>query len=53
MSGTKRDLVSKERPDKFPSAGDHIHAIPTFEHAWQPQDILLWDFLWDFFHLST
>ena len=34
MSGTKRDVVPKQRYDRFPSAEDHIHATPTFEDAW-------------------
>ena len=32
--GTKRDLAPKQRPDRFPSIGDHIHVTPTFEHTW-------------------
>ena len=34
VSGTKRDVVTYQRPDKFPSIGDHIHVTPTFEHTW-------------------
>ena len=34
ICGTKRDVAPKQRYDKFPSVGDHIHAIPTFDHAW-------------------
>ena len=34
MSGTKRDVVPKQRYDRFPSAEDHIYATSTFEHAW-------------------
>ena len=30
----KRDIAPKQRPDRFPSVKDHIHATPTFEHAW-------------------
>ena len=30
----KRDVAPKQRSDRFPSVGDHIHAIPTFEYAW-------------------
>ena len=33
-SGTKREVAPKQRYDRFPSAGDHIHATLTFEHAW-------------------
>ena len=32
--GTNRDLVPKPRYDRFPSVGDHVHAIAIFEHAW-------------------
>ena len=28
------DVVHKQRYDRFPSAGDHIHATTTFEYAW-------------------
>ena len=34
VSGTWRDVTRKQRPDRFPSAGDHIHATSSFEHAW-------------------
>ena len=34
VSGTKRDVAPKQRYERFPSVGDHIHATPTFEHAW-------------------
>ena len=34
VSGTKRDVVPKQRPDRFSSVGDHIHTTPIFEHAW-------------------
>ena len=34
VSGTNRDVAPKQRYDRFPSVGDHIHATPTFEHAW-------------------
>ena len=34
VSGTNRDAVPKQRYDRFPSAGDHIHAATTFEYAW-------------------
>ena len=32
VSGTKRDVALKQRPDRFPSIGDHI--TTTFEHTW-------------------
>ena len=34
VSGTKRDVTPKQRPDRFPSIGDHIQVTPTFEHTW-------------------
>ena len=34
VSGTNRDVALKQRPHRFISVGDHIHATPTFEHAW-------------------
>ena len=34
VSGTKRDVAPKQRPDRFPSIGDHIQVTPTFEHTW-------------------
>ena len=34
VSGTKRDVAPKQRPDKFPSTEDHIQVAPTFEHTW-------------------
>ena len=33
-SGTKRDVAPKQRPDRFPSIGDHIQVTPAFEHSW-------------------
>ena len=33
ISGTKRDVAPKRRPDRFPSIGDHIQVTPTFEHT--------------------
>ena len=33
VSGTKSDVAPKQRPDRFPSVGDHIHVTPSFEHA--------------------
>ena len=35
VSGTKRYVVPKQKPDRFPSTGDHIHVTPTLEHAWK------------------
>ena len=29
-----RDIAPKQRYDRFPSVGDHIHATPSFEHFW-------------------
>ena len=34
VSGTKRDVAPKQRHDRLPSVGDHIHVTYTFEHAW-------------------
>ena len=34
VSGTNRDVVSKQRHDRFPSVGDHIHAASTSKYAW-------------------
>ena len=34
VSGTNRGVATKQWYDRFPSVGDHIHAIPTFELAW-------------------
>ena len=34
VSGTKRDVGPKQKPDRFLSIGDHIHVTPTFEHTW-------------------
>ena len=31
------NVAPKQRHDRFPSAGDHIHATPSFEHAWATQ----------------
>ena len=33
VSGTKKDVASKQRPDRFPSVGDHIYDTPTFEYV--------------------
>ena len=30
----KKDVDLKQRHDRFPSIGDHIHFIPTLEYAW-------------------
>ena len=35
VSGTNRDVVPKQRCDRFPSVGDHIHATATFQYAWE------------------
>ena len=29
ISGTKMDVAAKQRPDRFPSIGDHIQVTPT------------------------
>ena len=34
VSGVNRDEVPKQRYDRFPSVGDHIHAATTSEYAW-------------------
>ena len=34
VSGTYRDVVPKQRYDRFPSVVDHIYAATTFEYAW-------------------
>ena len=38
VSGTNRDVVQKQRYDRFPSVDshmiDHIHATTTFEYSW-------------------
>ena len=34
ISGTKRDVAPKQRPDRFQSIGDHIQVTPTFENTW-------------------
>ena len=33
ISGTKKNIAPKQRPDRFPSSGDHIQVTPTFEHT--------------------
>ena len=45
VTGTKRDVAPKQKPDRFPSIGDHIQVTPTFEHTWATQDILLYEIL--------
>ena len=30
----RRDIVPKQRYDRFPPTGDHINASTTSEHAW-------------------
>ena len=37
VSGTKRYVVPKQKPDRFPSIGDHIRITPTLEHAWKAE----------------
>ena len=34
VSSTKRDVALKQRPNRFPSIGDHIQATTTFELTW-------------------
>ena len=34
VSGAKRAIAPKLRPDRFPPIGDHIQVNPTFEHTW-------------------
>ena len=34
VSGTERDVATKQRLGRFPSIGDHIHVTPTVEHTW-------------------
>ena len=34
VSDTKRDVVPKQRSDRFASIVDHIYITPTFEHTW-------------------
>ena len=34
VSGTTRGVAPKQRPHRFPSIGDNIHATPTFKHTW-------------------
>ena len=34
VSGTKKDVGPKQKPDRFSSIGDHIQVTPTFEDAW-------------------
>ena len=41
VSGTNRDVVPKQRYDRFLSVGDHIHAATTLSMPGQSQDILL------------
>ena len=41
VSGTKRDVALKQRPDRFPSIGDHIQVIPTFEHLGNPKTYVI------------
>ena len=32
------DIVPKQRYDKLPPVGDHIHVTPTHDHAWATPD---------------
>ena len=32
------DVAPKQRYGRFPYVWDHIHATPTFEHAWATPD---------------
>ena len=32
------DIVPKQRYDKLPPVGDHIHVTPTYDHAWATPD---------------
>ena len=34
ISGFKRDIALKQRPDRLSSVGNHIQVITTFEHTW-------------------
>ena len=34
VSGIKRDVPVKQRPDRFRSIGDHVQVTTTFEHIW-------------------
>ena len=34
LSGTKKDVASKQRPDRFPSIGNHMQVTSTLEHTW-------------------
>ena len=45
VSGIKRDVALKQRPDRFSSIGEQIQVTSTFEHTWTTQDILLQEFL--------
>ena len=38
VSGTNKDVAPKQTYDSFPSVGGHIHATPTFKHAWATQE---------------
>ena len=29
-----KDVAPKQRPDRFPSIGDHNYVTPTFERTW-------------------
>ena len=34
VSVTNKDVAPKQRYDRFPSVGNHVHATLIFEHAW-------------------
>ena len=34
VTGINRDVVPKQRYERFPSVGDHIHAATTLKYAW-------------------
>ena len=42
VSRTKIDVASKQKPDRFPSVGDHISATTTFEHVWTTPRHTVW-----------
>ena len=34
LPGTNRGVVPKQKYDRFPFVGDHIHATTTFKYSW-------------------
>ena len=40
VSGTNRDVVPKQKYNRFSSVGDDVHATTTFKYAWASPDIL-------------